>query len=93
MIYKKGIKILLYYTHEYSQERFETFEEARDDLIPQLDIEEYSSHELFNSYALILQFFRRKSDSAFVEWLENYLDALTMCICDELITEHDDEEE
>lgn len=84
----------MYYTHEYdSNNKFNSYEEACDSLITLMDVDEYAEHELLNVRMILLHFFLRKDDSSFIKWFQDYLDDLTVCICDELITEHDDDED
>lgn len=79
------------YTHEYDNDKiFETEEEAIDDFLTYVSVDDYLDTNLFNSHALLTQYFRRKSDKSFMSWLQDYIDDLTQCLCNDLVFEWDD---
>lgn len=81
----------MYYTHEYSDKKFEDYDECKDDLIINLDICDYTEH--ISAKEILRNFFRRKSNTEFCDWLENKTFDITEEIAEELITEHEEEEE
>lgn len=80
----------MYYTHEYSHEIFNTFEECENDLMQTIDIVEYA--ERIDSYEILKKFFRRKSDEAFLSWFENRLFEIEEYLKNDLIYEHEEDE-
>lgn len=79
---------MTYYTHEYSEERFKTIEECREDLLDFIDTveivdkldESLTSKEILNN-------FLRMDEKEFYNWsLEQYQNALVK-IQEELISE------
>ena len=61
----------MYYTHEYSNEIFNTWEECKEDLLANLSVDDYYEH--LDSYNILVDFFRRKSNDDFCQSLENYI--------------------
>lgn len=85
---------MTYYTHEHSEERFETIEECREDLLDFVDAVEIAD-KLDESLTIekILNNFLRMDKEEFHSWfLEQYWDALTE-IQKELISEIEVDEE
>lgn len=85
---------MTYYMHEYSQEKFETIEDCRDDLLNFVDVIEVAD-KLEESLTIekILNNFLRMDKEEFHSWfLEQYFDALTE-IQKELIGEIEIDEE
>lgn len=85
---------MTYYTHEYSEERFETIEECREDLLDFVDAVEIAD-KLDESLTIekILNNFLRMDKEEFHSWfLEQYWDALVE-IQKELISEIEVDEE
>ena len=79
------------YTHEYCHNRiFETYEEAVDDYLSSISVDDYLNDDLFNEHALLCQYFKRKSDESFMTWLHNYIEDLTQCLCEKYVFEWDD---
>ena len=79
---------MTYYMHEYSQEKFETIEDCRDDLLDFVDVEEIAD-KLDESLTIekILNNFLRMDKEEFHSWfLEHCWDALAE-IQEELISE------
>ena len=85
---------MTYYMHEYSQEKFETIEDCREDLLDFVDVEEIAD-KLDESLTIekILNNFLRMDKEEFHSWfLEQYWDALAE-IQEELISEIETDEE
>lgn len=85
---------MTYYMHEYSQEKFETIEDCRDDLLNFVDMVEVAD-KLEESLTIekILNNFLRMDKEEFHNWfLEQYWDALAE-IQEELIGEIEVDEE
>ena len=85
---------MTYYMHEYSQEKFETIEDCRDDLLNFVDVVEVAD-KLDESLTIekILNNFLRMDKEEFHSWfLEQYWDALAE-IQEELIGEIEVDEE
>lgn len=79
---------MTYYIHEYSQEKFETIEDCREDLLDFVDAAEIAD-KLDESLTIekILNNFLRMDKEEFHSWfLEQYWDALAE-IQEELISE------
>ena len=84
---------MTYYMHEYSQEKFETIEDCREDLLDFVDVEEIAD-KLDESLTVekILNNFLRMDKEEFHSWfLEQYWDALAE-IQEELISEIETDE-
>lgn len=85
---------MTYYMHEYSQEKFKTIEDCREDLLDFVDVAEVAD-KLEESLTIekILNNFLRMDKEEFYSWfLEQYFDALTE-IQKELIGEIEIDEE
>lgn len=85
---------MTYYIHEYSQEKFETIEDCREDLLDFVDAAEIAD-KLDESLTIekILNNFLRMDKEEFHSWfLEQYWDALAE-IQEELISEIEVNEE
>ena len=85
---------MTYYIHEYSEERFETIEECREDLLNFFDVVEIAD-KLDESLTIekILNNFLRMDKEEFYDWfLEQYCDALVE-IQEDLISETEVDEE
>lgn len=85
---------MTYYMHEYSQEKFETIEDCREDLLDFVDVGEIAD-KLDESLTIekILNNFLRMDKEEFHSWfLEQYWDALAE-IQEELIGEIEIDEE
>lgn len=84
---------MTYYMHEYSQEKFETIEDCREDLLDFVDVTEIAD-KLDESLTIekILNNFLRMDKEEFHSWfLKQYWDALAE-IQDELISEIETDE-
>lgn len=77
----------MYYTHEYSDERYETLEDCEDDLMQCVDIDEYDWR--IGSTEILRHFFRRKTDDEFCDWLENRIIEIEDEIKNDLIFDHE----
>ena len=85
---------MTYYIHEYSEERFETIEECREDLLNFFDVVEIADKLNENlTIEKILNNFLRMDKEEFYDWfLEQYQDALVE-IQEDLISEIEIDEE
>ena len=85
---------MTYYMHEYSQEKFETIEDCREDLLDFVDAAEIADKLDENlTIEKILNNFLRMDKEEFHSWfLEQYWDALAE-IQEELISEIEVDEE
>lgn len=85
---------MTYYMHEYSQEKFETIEDCREDLLDFVDVAEIADKLDENlTIEKILNNFLRMDKEEFHSWfLEQYWDALVE-IQEELISEIEVDEE
>ena len=85
---------MTYYIHEYSEERFETIEECREDLLNFFDVVEIADKLNENlTIEKILNNFLRMDKEEFYDWfLEQYQDALVE-IQEDLISEIEVDEE
>ena len=84
---------MTYYMHEYSQEKFKTIEDCREDLLDFVDVAEIAD-KLDESLTIekILNNFLRMDKEDFHSWfLEQYWDALAE-IQEELISEIETDE-
>lgn len=82
----------IYYTHEYSNEHFYTYEDCYDDLESVIGIDDYL--EYLDCYEILRQFFRRKTNDEFCNWFEGKLyEEILPQIANELISEHEYEED
>lgn len=79
------------FIHDFSNETFDTYEDASDDLRACLDIDEYA--ERLDAYEVCRQYFRRKSDESFCAWLEEHICDIDCEIEREYINEYDDDDE
>ena len=61
----------MYYTHEYSDEEFDTLEECEIDLEENIDENEYDWR--INIGELLQKYSRRKSNDDFCNWFDNKL--------------------
>lgn len=81
----------MYYTHEYSDEKFDTLEACEIDLSETVDIDEYAWH--INITEILLKYFRRKSNDDFCNWFDDKICKIDEEIKNDLIFEHEEESE
>ena len=82
----------MYYVHEYSDERFETYEECRDDLYEQIDEDDISKYIDLTVPEIIHQFTMRANNQKFINWIEKRIAEAERLAVDELITEYEEGE-
>lgn len=80
----------MYYTHEYSEKAFDDYDDCEDDLILRLSDDDYL--EYLPCKSLIHKFLWRTTNDEFCNWFESVLFEIEHTIANELITEHEDEE-
>lgn len=81
----------MYYTHEYSNEIFDTLEECETDLEETIDADEYAWRISIDE--LVRKYFRRKSNEEFCNWLDDKICEIDEEIKNDLIFEHEEESE
>ena len=81
------------YTHEYTDEKFETYEECSDDFRDNMEITDITGHLEINLEDIVSHFLRRRNTTDFDVWLEEAIYEAIQSAEDELIFEHDEEEE
>ena len=81
------------FVHELSNEHFATQEEAIDDLLQCLELEDLVDAGNFNEYEIVRQFVRRKNDESFCNWLQELISTATDNCIESMINEIDDEED
>lgn len=79
------------FVHEYSDEHFATYEDCRDDLLPEIE-EEDITHHLDLTVPDIVGKFLRKSEEDFVKWFSELIQIAQECAIEELITEYEEGE-
>ena len=81
------------YTHEYTDEKFETYEECSDDFRDNMEITDITYHLKINLEDIVSHFLRRRNTTDFDVWLEEAIYEAIQSAEDELIFECDEEEE
>lgn len=80
----------MYYTHEYSDEEFETLEQCKGDLSQCIDWEDLADELEVGLGDVILKFYERKRDSDFINWFENKIFEAEDRIVENLIIQHEE---
>lgn len=81
----------MYYKHEFDNEKwFDDYDECRDDLLCDLDLDEYASR--IDVKDILIHFSWRKNNEDFCNWFIDEIAKIEEMICNEFITELDDEE-
>lgn len=80
------------FVHEYSDKHFESYEDCRDDLIPEIDSDEIIEHMEVSMDDIISHFLRRTSDKDFNTWLNEQIDIAFERAIEDLITEYEEGE-
>ena len=80
----------MYYTHEYSNEEFDTLEACEIDLEETVDIDEYVWR--IDITELMRKYFHRKSNDDFCIWFDDKICEIDDEIKNDLIFEHEEEE-
>ena len=79
------------FVHEYSDKEFVTYEECREDLLPEID-EEDISHHLDLTVPEIVWKFLRYSEDDFINWFAETIANAEENAIEELITEYEEGE-
>ena len=82
----------MYYTHEYSDEDFETYEECQNDLVECLDEQDIVGEIDLSLEEIISRFLYRASNQNFINWLEDKILGAEQSAIDNLITEYEEGE-
>ena len=77
------------FVHEYSGEKFETYEECLDDLRKYFDEDDIIPHLEIN-LAKVVSVFLRNDNKTFASWFQQELDNAITLAQDELITEYEE---
>lgn len=75
------------FVHEYSDKQFDSYEECRDDLMPEID-EEDIAHHLDLTIPEIVSHFQRQDEDSFLNWFSELIQTALECAIEELITEY-----
>ena len=82
----------MYYVHEYNDEKFETYEECREDMLGCLEEQDIVEKLDTSLEEIISRFGRRANNQKFIDWLaDKILEAEEMAI-EDLITEYEEGE-
>ena len=80
------------FVHEYSDEHFASYEECRDDLMPEIDSDDIIEHLEVSISDITSRFLRRTSDKEFSAWLNEQIDIAYERAIEDLITEYEEGE-
>lgn len=80
------------FVHEYSDKYFATYEECRDDLMPEIDSDDIIEHLEVSISDIISHFQRRTNDKEFSTWLSEQIDIAYERTIEDLITEYEEGE-
>lgn len=80
------------FVHEYSDEKFATYEDCADSLREEINIDDIREEMDLGLTGILSRFLRRKSDQEFIEWFQEKIFAAEQAAVDALITEYEDEE-
>lgn len=81
------------YTHEYTDEKFETYEECSDDFRENMEVTDITGHLEISLEDIVSHFLRRRNTVDFDVWLEEAIYEAIQSAEDELIFECDEEED
>ena len=79
------------FVHEYSDKEFATYEECREDVLPEIDEEDISYH-LDLTVPEIVGKFLRYSENDFINWFAEIIAIAEENAIEELITEYEEGE-
>lgn len=79
------------YTHEYTDEKFETYEECSDDFKRYMDAEDITERMEITLEDVIERFLRRRNPTDFDVWLEEKIYDAIQATENELIYECDED--
>ena len=81
------------FTHEYSDEEFDSYDACRDDLMENIDAEDIASHFDLTVAEIISAFLRNKNNVDFSVWFQEKIDEAIHYVEEELIFERDEEDD
>lgn len=81
------------WTHEYTDEKFETYDECSDDFRENMEAEDIVEHMEITLEDVIRQFLRRRNPTDFDVWFEEKIYEAIQATENELIYECDEDEE
>ena len=81
------------YIHEYSDKEFDSYEACRDDLMENIEEEDIARHLELTVPEIIRAFLSNKNNVDFSVWFQERIDEAIHYVEDELIFEHDEEDD
>lgn len=81
------------YTHEYTDEKFDTYEECSDDFRENMEITDITGHLEISLENIVSHFLRRRNPTDFDVWFEEKIYEAIQAAESELIFECDEDEE
>ena len=81
------------HTHEYSDKKFDSYEACRDDLMENIDEEDIAQHIDLTVPDIIRAFLRNKNNVDFSVWFQEKIDEAITYVENDLIFEHDEEDD
>lgn len=81
------------YIHEYSDKKFDSYEACRDDLMENIDEEDIGQHIDLTVSDIIRAFLRNKNNVDFSVWFQEKIDEAITYVENDLIFEHDEEDD
>lgn len=81
------------YTHEYTDKKFESYDECSDDFRENIETEDIVEHMEITFEDVIRHFLKRRNSTDFDVWLEEEIYEAIQAAENELIYEYDEDEE
>ena len=81
------------YTHKYSDRKFDSYEACRDDFLENIDEDDIAQYLDLTVPEIISAFLRNKNNVDFSVWFQEKIDEAIHYVEDELIFEHDEEDD
>lgn len=81
------------YTHEYSDEKFDSYEACRDDFLENIDEEDIAQYLDLTVPEIIRAFLRNKNNVDFSVWFQEKINEAITYTENDLIFEHDEEDD
>ena len=81
------------YMHEYSDKKFDSYEACRDDFLENIDEDDIAQYLDLTVPEIISAFLRNKNNVDFSVWFQEKIDEAIHYVEDELIFEHDEEDD
>lgn len=81
------------YTHEYTDEKFDTYDECSDDFRENMETEDITEHMTISLEDVVRHFLRRRNSTDFDVWFEEKIYEAIQGAENELIYECDEDEE